>query len=365
LIWEAWLDGGLTDQSQEAVVHVKHKDQNTLPDYTRLMTDSFREMYRVLKPGRWASVVFHNSDDRIWQTILDAAEAAGFELAEINSFDKEQLSFKGIRGAKGLEKVTNKDIVLNLLKPAPRSASATSANGKAQRGNGDTEIRIVERIAAYLATEPAPEGRTLQALWNHALGEMIHSGIVEVSMEEVGRMLPYYFKEVDGTWYLRGQAVMGGRMFDLKTDVGALVWLNALLIEPKTLGDLIPQWQQETAQAGGAAPGRLERLLEQNYVQDKRTGCWRAPTEAEREAMSAQADISAQAHLRVVRRFIAGGLPHQPTARELAAWIQFCYSREAYGEAVALFAQMDGSQIEEEYYRRLKRIAAVCQSKVQ
>ncbi|MBM3190381.1 MAG: site-specific DNA-methyltransferase, partial [Chloroflexi bacterium] len=82
LIWEAWLNQGFTDQSQDAVVHVKHKDKNTLPDYARLMTDSFREMHRMLKPGRWASVVFHNSDDRIWQTILDAAETAGFELAE-------------------------------------------------------------------------------------------------------------------------------------------------------------------------------------------------------------------------------------------------------------------------------------------
>lgn len=365
LLWEAWLNQGFTDQSQEAVVHVKHKDKNTLPDYARLMTDSFREMHRVLKPGRWASVVFHNSDDRIWQTILDAAETAGFELAEINSFDKEQLSFKGIRGAKGLEKVTNKDIVLNLHKPAPRSAPSTTTNGKAQRGNGDTEIRIVERIGEYLATNPALEGRTLQALWNHALGEMIRNGLVEVSMEDVGRMLPYYFKEVDGAWYLRGQAVMGGTMFDLKTDAGALVWLNAMLAEPKTQGDLIPEWQKATARAGAADPGRLERLLEQNYVQDKRTGRWRAPTEAEREALSAQGDLKGQAHLRVVRRFLAGELPQKPNPRELAAWVPFCYRRGAYREAAELFALVDASQIEGEYYRQLKRIASVCQSKVQ
>ena len=31
-------------------------------------------------------------------------------------------------------------------------------------------------------------------------------------------MLPHYFKEVDGRWYLRGEAVIGGNAFDLKTD---------------------------------------------------------------------------------------------------------------------------------------------------
>ncbi len=127
LIWEAWLNEGFTDQSQEAVVHLKHRQRNTLPDYARLMTDSFREMHRVLKPGRWASVIFHNSDDRIWETILEAARAAGFEMAEINAFDKEQLSFKGIRGQKGLERVTNKDIV-----PQPAQAEAGRA-GHGQR----------------------------------------------------------------------------------------------------------------------------------------------------------------------------------------------------------------------------------------
>ncbi len=72
-----------------------------LADYERLMAESFREMYRVLKPGRWASVVFHNSDDRVWQAIQRGATAAGFELGSAVQFDKVQLTFKGLKGEKG------------------------------------------------------------------------------------------------------------------------------------------------------------------------------------------------------------------------------------------------------------------------
>ncbi len=362
-IWESWL-GNYTDQIQEAVVHIKHKDKNTLPDYARLMTESFREMYRVLKPGRWASVVFHNSDDRIWQTILDAVEAAGFELAEVNSFDKEQLSFKGIRGAKGLEKVTNKDIVLNLRKPSthiPRGA-----NGVNTVRNGEAEARIAQRIANFLSSDPSPEKRTLQHFWNVVLYEMLAEGAVDVSMEKVGAILPHYFKLVDGHWYLRGEIVAGGNVFDLKSDTSTISWLNAVLsAKPQTIGDLIPSWQSATAtlQGGDVEPGRLERLLEQNFWFDKRTNRWRIPTSTEREQMSAAQDISAQAHLRTIRRFLEGEGDHKPNSRELAAWIQFTYSRNAYAETIALYDHLDESQLEPEYAQTIRKMVQVSRLK--
>ena len=359
LIWESWL-GQFTDQSQEAVVHVKHKDKNTLPDYARLMAESFREMHRVLKPGRWASVVFHNSDDRIWQVILDAAEAAGFELAEINSFDKKQLSFKGVRGDKGLERVTNQDIVLNLRKPHPGQISAP--NGRTHLV--EAEQRVVETVADFLETDPPPGRRTLQHLWNHVLYDLLRDGKVQVSMTDLEAVLAYHsqtFKLVDGRYYLRGEAVLGGNVFDLHSDGGAIAWLNAVLgREPQTIGELIPKWQQETASIGSADPGRLDRLLEQNLWQDRRTGRWRVPTAAERERMSARADLSAQAHLRVVRRFLEGELDRRPSDRELCAWIRFCYNREFYAEAVALLPHVNEARTDRQEYREVKRIVAVC-----
>jgi len=358
LIWESWL-GQLTDQTQEAVVHIKHRNKNTLPDYARLMEDSFREMYRVLKPGRWASVVFHNSDDKIWQVILDAAQEAGLELIEINSFDKEQLSFKGIRGAKGLERVTNKDIVLNLLKPAPNVAPP--ANGATLAIFSDAEARVIQRIAEHLGANAGSNERTLQYFWNVVLREMLSNGAVEVSMEQVGDMLPYYFKQVDGRWYLRGEAVLGGNVFDLASDAGALAWLNAALnAEPQTTGEFIPRWQALTAQIGEVDPGRLERLLEQNFWLDKRTGRWRVPTEVERQKMSAAQDLSAKAHLHIIRKFLDGQLDRRPGNRELAEWVRFAYHRRAYEEAVELYARVDESQFDPDYLRTLRRIVSVC-----
>jgi len=346
ILWESWLQD-YTDESLEIVCNERRVEGpfKTLQDYQELMALSFGEMHRVLKPGRWASVVFHNSDDHVWQAILDAAEKAGLELAEINAFDKVQLSFKGVRGQKGLERVTNKDIVLNLHKPHP--GRVPSPNG---RTHGLDDALLGQR--------------TLQHLWNHVLYDLLRDGSVQVSMADVDAMLAYHaqsFKLVDGRYYLRGEAVLGGNVFDLSSDTGSIAWLTAVLSsEPQTIGELIPKWQQETASLGGVDPGKLDRLLEQNFWQDERTGRWRVPTAAQREKMSARADLSAQAHLRVVRRFLDGELDRRPSDWELLSWIRFCYNREFYAEAAALFPHVAESRVNPDEYREVKRIVAVC-----
>ncbi|MEN4011378.1 MAG: DNA methyltransferase [Bellilinea sp.] len=362
-LWEAWLKSP-TDQTYEAVAHLKVKEKNTIHSYARLMTQSFVEMYRVLKPNRWASVVFHNSDDKIWQIILDSAQSAGLELVEINSFDKEQLTFKGHKGAKGLERVTNKDIVLNLRKPGLISPLQT--NGLSTTRNGEAEARIAQRIADFLTANPSPEKRTLQHFWNVVLYDMLVEGVVDVSMEKVGAILPHYFKQVDGRWYLRGETVAGGNVFDLKSDTGAIAWLNAVLSsQPQTIGDLIPKWQSTTATLQGVEvePGRMERLLEQNFWLDKRTNRWRIPTPTEREQMSAAQDISAQAHLRTIHRYLRGEGEHKPDSRELAAWIQFTYNRGAHAETIQLYDHLDESQLEPEYSQSIRKMVQVSRLK--
>lgn len=365
LLWEGWLCK-FTDPTNEAIVNREKKvNAKDISDYARLMTEAFQEMFRVLKPGRWASVVFHNSDDKIWQTILDAVDVAGFELAEINSFDKQQLSFKGIRGDKGLERVTNKDIVLNLHKPGPRPqsfANGVAVNGAAKNGQRreDPETQVARVVAGFLATNPPPEQRTLQHLWNHVLYDLLSNGAVQVSMADVDDMLPHYFKQVDGRWYLRGEAVVGGRVFGIRTETDAIAWLSAILVEPKTTGELIPDWQQATYQAADSLPKTLDEILAENFWQDKRTGAWRTPTVAEREQMSAQQVITDQARARQIQRYLAGKSELQPTGVELCGWVEFAYQQELFTEATRLFDAIHEPDVDADLYRKTRKIAQVC-----
>src|SRR5262249_31430354 len=93
LLIEAW-HGVHTAPAAEAIVdRVKGK---AVPDYQRLMRDCFRNYYRVLKPGRWLTLAFHNSRNDVWNAIQVALREVGFVVAEVRTLDKQQGSFQQV-----------------------------------------------------------------------------------------------------------------------------------------------------------------------------------------------------------------------------------------------------------------------------
>jgi adenine-specific DNA methylase len=118
IIWESWL-GRTTDPRQEAVVNrslTAREGGKSLADYALLMEQSMKEIARVLKPGGWATVVFHNTDADVWAALRSAAVAAGFEFHEAANLDRKQQSHKGYKGRQGAEDVAHFDVVMNLRK---------------------------------------------------------------------------------------------------------------------------------------------------------------------------------------------------------------------------------------------------------
>lgn len=129
LIWEAWL-GRITDPTREAVVNRSlsvASGGKSLKDYAALMSASMKEIARVLKPGGWATVVFHNTDGDVWAALSAAARDAGFEFHEAASLDRKQQSHKGYKGREGLENVAHFDVVMNLRKVASGQTEAPLA----------------------------------------------------------------------------------------------------------------------------------------------------------------------------------------------------------------------------------------------
>jgi len=110
-LWESWLRVR-TDNRPEAIEN--KVQQKGLLDYRRLMTECFVEYHRVLKPGRWMTVEFHNSQNRVWAAIQEAIQHAGFVVSDVRTLDKKQGSFKQYNSANAVKQ----DLVISAYKPS-------------------------------------------------------------------------------------------------------------------------------------------------------------------------------------------------------------------------------------------------------
>ncbi|MEM2112307.1 MAG: DNA methyltransferase, partial [Candidatus Bathyarchaeia archaeon] len=272
-LWESWL-GEFTDDAKEAVWNKSRKPSEggkTLDDYKKLMAESFREMYRVLKPNRWATVVFSNSDDRVWEAIQDAAHQAGFIIYGGKEFDKVQRSFKGIKGQKGQEKVISKDVVLNLHKPRTplvRSRELSRID--------DVEGFVLQQIKEHLQYLPpdAPASeRTVEAITRAVQRRVLEqgcsmqgfsAGFVADVLHEAQRK--FSLIEVDGAWY-----PSNGWMNNLivRNESSAVLWLTGLLSKKtRRLDEIDPLWKQERLKGGYKGKRGLQELLEDFFIKN-------------------------------------------------------------------------------------------------
>lgn len=85
LILEGWLKVRSAEKPEAVINEVKLKN---FDDYGSLMRAVFREYFRVLKPGRWITVEFHNTKASVWNLIQTTMSEAGFIVAQVGKLDK-------------------------------------------------------------------------------------------------------------------------------------------------------------------------------------------------------------------------------------------------------------------------------------
>ena len=108
-ISEAWLNN-FTNNKDEIIICKSHG--KSIAEYEELLTKSFKEMYRVLKYNKSASIVFHNSKKDVWNATLRALYASGFKVMDTSILDKKQGSIKQVKSLNSV----SKDIVIHVMK---------------------------------------------------------------------------------------------------------------------------------------------------------------------------------------------------------------------------------------------------------
>lgn len=195
-IWEAWLDLDPSWHDKEIIINKTRG--KTEADWARMMRKAMRECYRVLKPGRWLSLCYHDASEGTWQLTQDVMAEVGFipEQSDAALFiDTEQKSYNQLMA----EKVTRRDLVINFRKPLPGELIS-----QLMLFGDEDETTFAEKARAILrdALENHP-GSPADRLYDELVSRMVRKG--EFERHNFDQLLQSVAEESppeSGRWYL-------------------------------------------------------------------------------------------------------------------------------------------------------------------
>ncbi|MDH0660495.1 DNA methyltransferase [Empedobacter sp. GD03865] len=292
-VWESWIK--LFTNANFEIIENKSVGKS-LDFYNRLMTNSFKEYYKILKPGKWMTVEFSNTSAAVWNGIQTALVNAGFIIANVAALDKKQGSFKALNTVTAVKQ----DLVISCYKPSSEFDTKFQASQHSPMGVWDFVEEHLSHLPIHLVKDNATTAvveRSAKILFDRLIAFYVQRSLpVPIDAGKFQEGLKERFVERDGMYFTQEQVEEYERkkaevpeFIQMSLFVGseqdAVYWLRQLLEkERRTESDLHPLWMREVAgnmRKGDTLP-EMRQILEENFLKDD-TGKWYVP-DAENEA---------------------------------------------------------------------------------
>ncbi|HOU13756.1 MAG TPA: hypothetical protein PKZ84_11620 [Anaerolineae bacterium] len=358
------------------------------------------ECYRVLKPGRWVSLCYHDTSEGTWQLLQDLMAEVGFISEQSDQalyIDTGQKSFNQLMA----DKVTKRDLVINFRKPRPDELLGQLAL--------DFEAATFEENARAVLRDAldAHPGSPADRLYDDLVSRMVRKGAFERhNFDALLRTVAEETPPGSGHWYLAETAEQADDAERIKEDKAAAyleIFMGEKVKREKGEGEEGEKEQREkgekweedldllTSSPFTLAEGihysdlferylpvadKPRRMLAEwlpEYFFKTEAGTWRPPAnEKERAQKAALRTGGALRRIKRLVRALQAGVPAHP--RDLppnvvtaADWIRQCrraglyeYGRALYelgGFDFASLGEAGQVAVEEEYGVCVRRMA--------
>ena len=357
-VWEAWIGADTRWHGEEIIVNeVRGK---TEAEWAKLMRTAMSECYRVLKPGRWLSLCYHDSSEGTWELIQDIMAEVGFVVGGAESpvsIDMQQKSWKQVVS----DKITKRDLVLNFRKPKPGEWRAAQVFIPANVDIATFQELARQVVTDFLTTHP---GATKDRIYDALISCMVRKGQMEAHdfdtlLRSVADEVQQPVKEdlfrnkepdlfgshIQSRWYLKETADQVDHAEQAKEDAAAGCMSkfigDYLKKNPELEGvhysDLFEQYLPIHDK-----PRRLLADWLPEYFIKTQSGTWRLPDKGESEQL---AKLRETGTLRRIKRFantLIEGVPVRDKDRpgsdvDLLDWLRQCRRAGLYEQGRAIY----------------------------
>lgn len=278
IIWESWLKAR-TNIASEAIEN--RTQSKSLGVYRTLITQCFAEAYRVLKPARWMTVEFSNTQASVWNAIQTALEEAGFVVANVAALDKKQGSFNAVNNPTSVKQ----DLVISAYKPAAEVEHRFREQGGTEQSVWDFVRSHLQQLPRFKAGAQGADfiaERDPRILYDRVVAWFVRHGTpVPLSSQEFQAGLAQRYVERDGMYFLPDQvaeydrrvrqagAVPQQELF-VSDERSAIDWLREFLKKrPSVYSDITPDFMKQLGAGWSKYEERPELgdLLQLNFLQ--------------------------------------------------------------------------------------------------
>jgi hypothetical protein len=356
ILLESWHRVRTAPEREAIVDRVKGK---ALLDYQRMMLECFSNCFRVLKPGRWMTVEFHNSRNSVWNAIQEALQHAGFVVADVRTLDKKQGSFQQIVSGNTVKR----DLIISAYKPNGGLEDRFEKKAGTEDGAWEFVSAHLKQLPIFVAKGGRSETiaeRQGYLLYDRMVAFHVQRGYpVPLSTADFHAGLRRRFPERDGMYFLPDQVdeydrrrleVKEVEQYELfvSDEKSAIQWVRRqLLRQPMEYKELQPIYMREAQRVWEKheQPLELRTILEQNFIQDK-GGKWRVPDpkkEADLEQLRNRAlmrefgqYVESKGKLKVVR------------TEALRAGFKECWQKQDYATIIQMAKRVPEAVIQED-----------------
>ena len=260
---------------EEAVVNKAQK--KGIGEYLELMLRCFEENYRILKPGRWMTVEFHNSSNAIWNAIQEAILRAGFVVAAVRMLDKKGETYKQSK-----QGVVKADLIISAYKPEIHIEEAFRLEAGTEAGVWDFVRNHLEHLPVFVTSKGKAESigeRQEFLLFDRMVAFHVQRGVsVPLSAAEFRAGLRQRFPMRDDMYFspehvaeydkkrLACDEIVQLPLF-VSDESSAIQWLKQQLSKtPQSFQEIQPKFMKEGNWQKHEKQLELSELLEQNFL---------------------------------------------------------------------------------------------------
>lgn len=374
-IWEAWLGFDRSWLDDEVIGN----------RWEQGIRAAMKEVYRVLKPGRWISLCYHDTSEGTWGLVQDIFAEIGFLTDQTTISLHIDTSQRSMQQSKA-DKVIKRDLVINFRKPNSDEIKATiTFTGYEDKGTFNEKVRLI--IKEYLDTHP---GAAKDRIYDEVVSRMVRAGQMEAyNFEELLRQVAEEVREPVkrnlfenqppnlfgthevGRWYLKETETIDDNAESAKEDAAAekveAFIAKQIKQNPEFEGVHYSDVFEHFVYSVQDKPRRLLADWLPDYFYKTPEGTWRLPyTDEEKKLKSEGRSKGTNRRIKIYITSVEQGIPIpeklQPTDITLAEWIRHCKRSGLYEQGKFLYERggINLGKLSEEAQANMEEDYQVC-----